>query len=193
MSRQEEALGQVKTLHHLHPHDMKGQANSHFVEVVAGSGGPQNSLTPAQLAAQQAAQQRASERAKLRSRQPTDKNMPEGVEEIVIGDGVQKYKDLQDIERRLDATMTRKRLDIENAVNRNVKVSDTANCYNMKLTQEQCYRTLRIWISNTVEDQPWQSTETLDVDAFDFTTNMNSSYRVKIEGRLLDEEEDTLG
>jgi SWI/SNF-related matrix-associated actin-dependent regulator of chromatin subfamily D len=45
-------------------------------------------------------------------------------------------------------------------------------------------------VSNTVEDQPWQA-DTLDMDsAFDFNTNMDSSYRVKIEGRLLDEEED---
>lgn len=92
-----------------------------------GSGtGVQNSLTPAQMAAQQAAQQRASERAKLRSRQPTDKNIPDGVEEAIIGDGVQRYRELRDVERKLDATMTRKRLDIESAVNRNVKVSEVA-------------------------------------------------------------------
>jgi SWI/SNF-related matrix-associated actin-dependent regulator of chromatin subfamily D len=42
-----------------------------------------------------------------------------------------------------------------------------------------------------VEDQPWQA-DTLDVDAFDFSTNMDSSYRVKIEGRLLDDEEEEL-
>jgi SWI/SNF-related matrix-associated actin-dependent regulator of chromatin subfamily D len=42
-----------------------------------------------------------------------------------------------------------------------------------------------------VEDQPWQA-DSLDVDAFDFSTNMDSSYRVKIEGRLLDEDEDDL-
>ena len=41
-----------------------------------------------------------------------------------------------------------------------------------------------------MEDQPWQA-DNLDVeDVFDFSTNMDSSYRVKIEGRLLDEEED---
>lgn len=65
----------------------------------------------------------ASDRAKLRSRKPTDKNIPEGVEDCVIGDGVQRYRELKDIERRLDATMMRKRLDIQDAVNRNVKVS----------------------------------------------------------------------
>jgi SWI/SNF-related matrix-associated actin-dependent regulator of chromatin subfamily D len=42
-----------------------------------------------------------------------------------------------------------------------------------------------------VEDQPWQA-DTLDVDAFDFSTNIDSSFRVKIEGRLLDDEEDAL-
>lgn len=136
---------------------------------------PQNTLTPAQMQAQQQAQMQATDRAKLRSRKPTDKNIPEGVEECIIGDGVQQYRDLRDLERRFDATMMRKRLDIIDAVNRNAKR----------------YRTLRVWISNTVEDQPWQA-DSLDVDAFDFSTNMDSSYRVKIEGRLLDEDEDDL-
>jgi SWI/SNF-related matrix-associated actin-dependent regulator of chromatin subfamily D len=87
------------------------------------SGGhPTNSLTPAQMAAQQANAKRAEDRAKLRSRQPTDKNISDGVEEIIIGDGVQRYRDLRDLERRFDATMMRKRLDIQDAVNRNVKV-----------------------------------------------------------------------
>lgn len=136
---------------------------------------PQNSLTPAQMQAQQTAQLQASDRARTRSRKPTDKNIPEGVEECIIGDGVQRYRDLRELERRLDSTMMRKRLDIQDSVNRNVKR----------------YRTLRIWISNTVEDQVWQA-DVLDVDAFDFSTNMDSSYRVKIEGRLLDEEDDDL-
>ena len=55
----------------------------------------------------------------------------------------------------------------------------------------QRFRTLRVWINNTVEDQPWQA-DTLDVDAFDFSTNMDSSYRVKIEGRLLDDDEEEM-
>lgn len=83
---------------------------------------PQNSLTPAQMQAQQTAQLQASELAKRRSRKPTDKNVPDGVEELTIGDGVQRYRELRDVERRLDAAMMRKRLDIQDAVNRNVKV-----------------------------------------------------------------------
>jgi SWI/SNF-related matrix-associated actin-dependent regulator of chromatin subfamily D len=85
---------------------------------------PQNSMTTAQAQAQHLAHENARERAKMRSQKPTDKNLPEGIEEYIIGDGVQLYKDLRDVERRLDATMMRKRLDITDAVNRNVKASD---------------------------------------------------------------------
>lgn len=133
----------------------------------------QNPMTPAQLQAQHQMAQAPQQAARLKSRKPTDRNIPEGVEDCVIGDGVQRYKELRDLERRLDSTMSRKRLDIQDAVNRQVKR----------------YRTLRVWISNTVEDQPWQA-DGLDIDAFDFSTNMDSSYRVKIEGRLLDEADD---
>ena len=89
---------------------------------------PQNSLTPAQMQAQQNAQAQATDRARTRSRKPTDKNIPEGVEECVIGDGVQRYRDLRELERRLDSTMMRKRLDIQDSVNRNVKVCKLQHC-----------------------------------------------------------------
>jgi SWI/SNF-related matrix-associated actin-dependent regulator of chromatin subfamily D len=126
----------------------------------------------------------------MRSRKPTDKNIPDGVEECIIGDGVQRYRELRELERKLDSTMMRKRLDITESVNRNVKVSIPGSFLMCtRLTLAQRFRTLRVWISNTVEDQPWQA-DSLDVDAFDFSTNMDSSYRVKIEARLLDEEDD---
>ncbi|KAI1000896.1 hypothetical protein K3495_g7300 [Podosphaera aphanis] len=134
---------------------------------------PQGVLAPAQIQAQQAAQIQANDRMKLRSRKPTDKNLPDGIEDLIIGDGVQKYRELREIERRLDSTMTRKRLDIQDSVNRNV----------------QRFKTLRIWISNTVEDQAWQS-DSLHIDTLDYNTKLDPSYRVKIEGRLLDDEDD---
>jgi hypothetical protein len=90
------------------------------------SSGPHPSvpLTQAQVAQQQQAQAHASELAKRRSRKPTDKNIPEGVEDSIIdADGVQRYKDLRDVERRLDATITRKRLDIVDYTSRGSKVS----------------------------------------------------------------------
>jgi hypothetical protein len=60
------------------------------------------------------------ELAKRRARKPTDKTIPDGVDEIVPN--VELYKRLRDMERRYDATILRKRLDVQDAVNRNVKV-----------------------------------------------------------------------
>ncbi|KAK3191811.1 SWI/SNF and RSC complex subunit Ssr3 [Lecanicillium sp. MT-2017a] len=129
-------------------------------------------LTQAQIAQQQQAQAQATELAKRRSRKPTDKNIPDGVEDSIINpDGAQRYKELRDVERLLDATITRKRLDV---------LQNTQ--HPTKLT-----KTLRIWISNTVDDQVWQGNG-LDVDAFDFSAAVEASYRVKVEGRLLDDD-----
>lgn len=49
---------------------------------------------------------------------------------------------------------------------------------------------MRIFVSNTAKDQPWQvSDRPLDENAFDFDTGQIPTFRVKIEGRLLDDEE----
>ena len=101
--------------------------------------------------------------------------MPEGVDDTVIGNGVEEYKRLRDVERKLDYTMMRKRLDIHDSVTRNGRR----------------FRTMRIWISNTAQNQPWQATS-LDENAFDFSQAEDGTYRVKIEGRLLDEDETLL-
>ena len=113
------------------------------------------------------------ERAKRRSEKPTDKTIPDGVETLVVGDGVQKYKRLREVERRLDAIMMRKKLDQQDSLHNGIK----RNNY------------LRIWISNTVENQPWQGGQ-MDENAFDFTMGSEATYKVKIEGRLLKDEEE---
>lgn len=130
--------------------------------------------TAQQLQAQQAQDATRRELAKRQSRKPTDKNIPDGAEEITIGDGVQRYRQLREVERTLDATMMRKKLDIQDSVTR---------------TQTPRYGTMRIWISNTAENQPWQSSG-MDADAFDFESDSQATYRVKIQGRLLDEDFD---
>ena len=113
--------------------------------------------------------------AQRRSRKPNDRNMPDGVDEFIIGDGVQQYKELRDVERKLDYGMMRKRLDIQDSINRNVKR----------------HKTIRVWISNTTENQPWQA-KGLDENSFDFHSGDDGTYRIKIEGRLLDDEKDDL-
>lgn len=110
--------------------------------------------------------------ARRRSEKPTDKTMPEGVEDLIVGDGVQQYKRLRELERKLDAVMMRKRLDQQDALHNTTKK----------------YSTLRVWISNTVENQPWQGRD-LDENAFDFTSGVEATYRVKIEGRVLEDQD----
>lgn len=83
---------------------------------------PQSQMSATQMQNQQALALQANDRAKMRSRKPTDKNIPDGVEACIIGDGVQRYKDLRDIERRLDATVLRKQLELQDSANTNVKV-----------------------------------------------------------------------
>lgn len=116
-----------------------------------------------------------SEAALRRSRKPTDKNLPDGIEGVVIGEGVQQYKSLRDLEKRLDAAVVRKRLDIQDSISKTVKK----------------YRTMRIWISNTVENQPWQSNAAgLNGVSVPAASPGSGRYKVKIEGRLLDDDSD---
>lgn len=141
--------------------------------------------TAQQYAAQQAAiqQQRQQQQqaivehqhAQRRAKKPTDKNMPDGIEDMIIGEGVTQYKELREQERRLDYAIMRKRLDLTDSFNRNNKRQ----------------KTLRIWVSNTADNQPWQKNG-LEEDAFDFTSTEQSTARVKIEGRILEDPDDDI-
>ena len=136
---------------------------------------PQHGMPNAQLMAAQRNMPQPNDSALRRSRKPTDKNIPDGVEDVIIGDGVQQYKRLRELERQLDATMVRKRLDIQDSITRTVRR----------------YRTLRIWISNTVENQPWQ--KVLERNGTLSRTNPGSGrYKVRIEGQLLDDDNDPM-
>lgn len=137
---------------------------------------PQIKPLPNEVEAQQREQERrrheAHASAKRRAEKPTDKNMPEGLEDLIVGDGVQQYKRLREVERKLDAVMMRKKLDQQDSLHNATKK----------------YSTLRIWISNTVENQPWQGSQ-MDESAFDFNTGVEATYKVKIEGRLIEDED----
>ncbi|EAS32491.3 SWI-SNF complex subunit [Coccidioides immitis RS] len=130
-----------------------------------------NMPNPQVLAAQQRHVPVHPDAAIRRSRKPTDKTLPDGIEEVVIGDAVQQYKRMQEVERRLDSAIMRKRIDLQDTVNRNTRR----------------YRTMRLWISNTVEQQPWQQAEQNP----EVPPRIGAGrYRVKIEGRLLDDATD---
>lgn len=122
------------------------------------------------------AQEIASERYKndlMRTAGPQERNLPDGLEDIVIGNGVEEFKRLRIMERKLDAIMIRKRLELQD---QRQKISPRM-------------RKLRIWITNSVENQPWQGKD-LDENAFDFNSGVESTYKVTIVGKILDEDEE---
>ena len=128
----------------------------------------------AQIKQAQDAEMKRRDELRRKAKHPTNRNVPEGVDDICIGDGVARYRELRDIERTLDATMMRKKLEASDSVfhSRSGRTG-----------------TMRIWISNTAENQPWQTGQN-DPDTFDFESDTNATYRVKIQGRLLDEGND---
>ncbi|KAF2465497.1 uncharacterized protein BDR25DRAFT_84450 [Lindgomyces ingoldianus] len=165
-----------------HPRNYPLPAQAHHATPTRHGPGPMiasHHQAPQQYVQHLPAQQAAAENARRdkqrrQSTRPTDKNMPDGIEEVCIGDGVARYRQLRQVERTLDATMMRKRLEIQ----------DTSF-----QTDARRYSTMRIWISNTAENQPWQSSG-MDAEVFDFESETNATYRVKIQGRLLDEDAD---
>lgn len=121
---------------------------------------------------------REMEADRRKASRPTDKTIPEGVDQLIVGDGVQQYKKLREVERRLDNIMMRKRLDMQDHMACAMASGNLCQTKKMK-----------IWISNTVENQPWQG-GTMEESAFDFNMGVEASYKVKIEGHLIEEEED---
>ena len=86
--------------------------------------------TQAQMQQQQQAMMHAQESAKRRSRKPTDKNLPDGIEDSIIDPEVaRRYKDLRDVERRLDAIITRKRMD---AADNQARLSKVKQLFNIQ-------------------------------------------------------------
>lgn len=140
----------------------------------------QQLITRSQQEEQQQLEAARLEKARRSSRKPTDRHIPDELAAVVVGDGVQRYEQLREAERRLDALMMRKRLDVKDSAQRALSKREG---------------TLRVWISNTAEGQPWQVVEDgsgFNADGtFDFgDENSSATYRVKVEGRLLDSEEE---
>ncbi|KAL8964196.1 MAG: hypothetical protein Q9183_004627, partial [Haloplaca sp. 2 TL-2023] len=119
------------------------------------------------------AEYRKKEQAQRRASKPVDKNMPEGIDELIVGDGVQQYKRMREIERKMDSVMMRKRFEM----------SDTRHNVSNR------YKKMRIWISNTFEARSRQE-EGMESELFDFSEANEGFYRMKIEGRLLDDNDD---
>lgn len=89
-----------------------------------------------------------------------------------------KYEQLLAMEAKIDATITRKGYDMQDALNRPMKVR----------------RVMRLWCSNTVNDQSWQNTDTkIDGNNFDFEDGSIPAWTLRIEGLLLGGQETSRG
>ena len=100
------------------------------------------------------------------------------------------YQDLLEMERKLDWTMTRKRVEVQDALARTPTVIffshsslDVSEFTYIPLSQTT--RTLRIFLSHTVSSQLWQVGEVPPVANFD-TGEGIPAWAFKVEGRLLE-------
>lgn len=110
----------------LHHQSCNSPTNIFAGPIVGGGPHAAAPMTQVQIAQQQQAQAQAAELAKRRSRKPTDKNIPDGIEDSIVNpESAQRYRDLKDIERLLDATITRKRLDVLDNTQHPTKVNDS--------------------------------------------------------------------
>ncbi|CAG8498667.1 14363_t:CDS:10 [Funneliformis caledonium] len=111
---------------------------------------------PLNIGSQQSKKKRAVER-----------NIPEKLNAIVPESRF--YTELQEFERRLDTTITRKRLEIQETINKPMRVK----------------RTLRVFISNTAINQNPVQRET-DENELEYCDANTPAWILRIEGRLLD-------
>ncbi|KAK9477963.1 hypothetical protein V1514DRAFT_332471 [Lipomyces japonicus] len=132
----------------------------------------QQKHVPAQVGQHQAQAQHAAAQVQLEKRylrRPVERSIPAKIETLVPNATL--YRELRELEQNLDSTITRKRLDVEDALTRKSKER----------------RKFQIFVSNTAIDQPWQTVDRLDENAFDFDMGTIPSWALRIEGRLVDD------
>ncbi|KAF9910339.1 SWI SNF, matrix associated, actin dependent regulator of chromatin, sub d, member 1 [Linnemannia zychae] len=104
--------------------------------------------------------------AKAKRKRPNDNQISSKIEAIVPESKL--YTELLEFEKKLDATIMRKRLDLQETLNKPVKTK----------------RTLRIFISNLSHDQ---ETPESDDEEPRLDSGPTPSWTLKVEGRLVDE------
>lgn len=102
----------------------------------------------------------------------TDRNLSKSIDSVLPE--AQLYRDLMEEERRIDAMINRKQLNLQDNITRALKKTET----------------LRVFVSNSVSDQPWQNVSRMDAEnSFDFgDMGSQGSWTLRIEGRLVNDE-----
>ncbi|KAJ3313450.1 SWI/SNF complex component snf12 [Boothiomyces sp. JEL0838] len=103
----------------------------------------------------------AVDQNKPKRKRPTDKTLSRKIEAYVPESKL--FNQMQEYERRLDATITRKALDIQDSLSKPPK---------------KVNRTMRVFLSNLAANQPWDTSEP--------TGDKVPNWTFKIQGRLLD-------
>jgi SWI/SNF-related matrix-associated actin-dependent regulator of chromatin subfamily D len=104
-------------------------------------------------------------------RKITDKSIPNALAQLPeFAEDSQMYQSLLEMEKKLDWTMNRKKVEVQDALGRNPTTT----------------RTLRLFLSHTVSGQLWQTGEA-GADGINFETGQGiPAWSLKVEGRLLE-------
>ncbi|EIW74788.1 SWI/SNF complex 60 kDa subunit [Coniophora puteana RWD-64-598 SS2] len=106
-----------------------------------------------------------------KKRKLTSKTLPNALQQAPeFAEDSKMYRDLVEMERKLDWTISRKRVEIQDALARSPSTT----------------RTLRIFLSHTTSGQAWQSTEGADPTVNLETGEGIPAWTLKVEGRLLE-------
>ncbi|EIN05710.1 BAR-domain-containing protein [Punctularia strigosozonata HHB-11173 SS5] len=103
-------------------------------------------------------------------RKITDKSVPQSLlNNPAFAEDSKMYQDLAEMERRLDWTVSRKKVEVQDALGRTMTIN----------------RTLRLFLSHTVSGQTWQTG--VDAPTPNFETGEGiPAWQFKLEGRLLE-------
>ncbi|KAI0750937.1 SWI/SNF complex 60 kDa subunit [Daedaleopsis nitida] len=105
-----------------------------------------------------------------KKRKITDKNLPNAlVQSPEFAEESAMYRDLFQMETKLDWTMTRKRVEVHDALQRSIPVT----------------RTLRVFLSHTVSGQAWQR-EDVEVQPNPETGENIPAWQLRVDGRMLE-------
>ncbi|KAI6143230.1 SWI/SNF complex 60 kDa subunit [Pisolithus tinctorius] len=107
----------------------------------------------------------------VKKRKLTDKSIPHALAQVPeFAQESEMYQSLLEMERKLDWTMTRKRVEVQDALSRNPTTT----------------RTLRVFLSHSVSGQSWQVGDA-ESEPVNFETGQGiPAWSFKVEGRLLE-------
>jgi len=118
----------------------------------------------------------------------TDRTLPPGLASVAPDANL--FSELLEAEKKFDWTLSRKRQEVKDATSKDLTVGEIG-CLISAIANwlVQCKRTLRIFLSHSVQNQPWQRATAGDGSepAVNFETGEGvPSWTFRIQGKLLE-------